>query len=92
MCSIAGVFPPIRSFAARDAAFAAVRRMNAVLAHRGPDGDEVWVASVGFCILGHRRLSAIGTSGAGKQPMLSHDGRRVIAFNGEIYNYRELRR
>ncbi len=60
-----------------------------VMAHRGPDGSGVWTASgVG---LGHRRLSIIDLAGS-PQPMHSADGRAAIVFNGEIYNYRELRR
>ena len=59
-----------------------------VLAHRGPDGSGVWTTrGVG---LGHRRLSIIDLEGS-SQPMHSADGRAVIVFNGEIYNYRELR-
>lgn len=60
-----------------------------VMAHRGPDGSGVWTsAGVG---LGHRRLSIIDLAGS-PQPMASADDRAVITFNGEIYNYRELRR
>lgn len=60
-----------------------------VMAHRGPDGSGVWTApGVG---LGHRRLSIIDLAGS-PQPMHSPDGRAAIVFNGEIYNYRELRR
>ncbi len=63
--------------------------MSDALAHRGPDGSGVWTAAgVG---LGHRRLSIIDLAGS-PQPMHSHDGRAVVSFNGEIYNYRELRR
>lgn len=59
------------------------------LIHRGPDGGGVWTApGVG---LGHRRLSIIDIAGS-PQPMHSEDGRAVIVFNGEIYNFRELRR
>ncbi len=58
------------------------------MAHRGPDGQGVWTApGVG---LGHRRLSIIDVGGS-PQPMLSSDGRSMIVFNGEIYNFRELR-
>jgi len=86
MCGIAGIFhcgtvkpvDPLR-----------VERMCDVLAHRGPDGSGVWTApGVG---LGHRRLSIIDLAGS-PQPMHSPDGRAAIVFNGEIYNFRELRR
>ncbi len=63
--------------------------MTEVLAHRGPDGSGVWTApGVG---LGHRRLSIIDVAGS-PQPMMSASERLVISFNGEIYNFRELRR
>lgn len=86
MCGIAGIFncsepAPVDPVA--------VTRMCDALAHRGPDGSGVWNASgVG---LGHRRLSIIDLEGS-PQPMLSADGRAAIVFNGEIYNFRELRR
>ncbi len=86
MCGIAGIFhaetpkpvDPVR-----------VERMCDALIHRGPDGAGVWTDhGVG---LGHRRLSIIDVAGS-PQPMHSADGRAVIVFNGEIYNFRELRR
>lgn len=66
-------------------------RMNERLAHRGPDGQGLWKSHNGNVVLGHRRLAIIDTSSGGHQPMLSGDGRFVISFNGEIYNYQELR-
>jgi len=66
-----------------------VRRINTVTKHRGPDGTGVFVAD--GISLGHNRLAIIDLSPAGAQPMKSADGRFVISFNGEIYNYRELR-
>ena len=63
--------------------------MTAALAHRGPDGEDCLVdGPVG---LGHRRLAIIDLTPAGKQPMRDGSGRYVITYNGEIYNYRELR-
>src|ERR1041384_2250765 len=64
--------------------------------HRGRDDQGVWVsepidASGRRACLGHRRLAIIDTSPGGHEPMLSHDGRYVLTFNGEIFNYRELR-
>src|SRR5882724_11383478 len=69
--------------------------MLTAIEHRGRDDEGVWTSSPvsdgqRVC-LGHRRLSIIDTSNAGHEPMVSHDGRFVITFNGEIYNYRELR-
>ena len=65
-----------------------VENMTRVLTHRGPDDSGIFRGpGIG---LGHRRLSIIDLS-SGHQPMLSHDDRYVIVFNGEIYNYRDLR-
>ncbi len=86
MCGIAGIF---HCSTPKPVDPARVERMCAVLAHRGPDGSGVWTApGVG---LGHRRLSIIDLQGS-PQPMHSADGRAAIVFNGEIYNFRELRR
>ena len=65
-----------------------LRRMTDRLAHRGPDAEGFWSGEGVF--LGHRRLSILDLAG-GAQPMTSADGRRVIVFNGEIYNFAELR-
>jgi asparagine synthase (glutamine-hydrolysing) len=65
--------------------------MAATLAHRGPDDESAWADPGAGIALGFRRLAIIDTSPAGRQPMVSADGRYVIAYNGEIYNYRELR-
>ncbi len=63
--------------------------MNGRLSHRGPDDEGVW--QEGPVALGHRRLSIIDLSAAGHQPMISVCGRYVMVFNGEVYNFRELR-
>jgi len=70
---------------------AAVRRMNATITHRGPDGDGVWVDGSAGVALAHRRLAIVDLSPLGRQPMESADGRWVIAYNGEIYNFQDLR-
>ncbi len=67
----------------------ALRSMNDAIAHRGPDGEGTWNNEHAY--LGHRRLAIIDLSDAGKQPMFSYDGRYVLVYNGEIYNYKELR-
>jgi asparagine synthase (glutamine-hydrolysing) len=65
--------------------------MTVRLAHRGPDADGHWVPADTPVALGHRRLSIIDLSATGAQPMWSANGRFIISFNGEIYNFRELR-
>lgn len=66
-----------------------IDKMTDVISHRGPDGKGLWVeGNVGF---GHRRLSIIDLSSEGHQPMTSFDQRYIITYNGEIYNFKELR-
>jgi asparagine synthase (glutamine-hydrolysing) len=85
VCGLAGVLE--RDGRAADERL--LRRMTDILAHRGPDGDGFWTdGPVG---LGHRRLAIIDLV-TGDQPMVSDDGRVALVFNGEIYNFRELRR
>jgi len=89
MCGIAGYLHPPGSYGARDRLKSALELMRA----RGPDdrGIEVHATQWGEIGLGHTRLSIIDLSSGGHQPMHSSDGRYAIVFNGEIYNYRELR-
>ena len=85
MCGIAGIF---HLDTAKPVDAGRVRRMTDSLAHRGPDGSGVWTApGIG---LGHRRLSIIDLDG-GAQPMASADDRFIVSFNGEIYNFQEVR-
>lgn len=86
MCAIAGIIGP----AAHDAPV--LGAMLAAVAQRGPDDCGVWFDRAAAVALGHRRLSIVDLSPAGAQPMRSADGRFVLTFNGEIYNFRELRR
>jgi asparagine synthase (glutamine-hydrolysing) len=67
------------------------RAMIKAQEHRGPDDNGLWISEGGDCVLGHNRLSIIDLSSAGHQPMFSADGNLVIIFNGELYNYIELR-
>ena len=65
--------------------------MAGALVHRGPDDQGVWISEDGRLGLGHRRLAIVDLSPLGHQPMTSHDGRWVLCFNGEFYNYQDLR-
>lgn len=85
MCGIAGLV----NLDGTPASPVVLRRMTDAIAHRGPDGEGQWIEeNVG---LGHRRLAIIDLSPAGHQPMIGADHRYVLSYNGEIYNYRELR-
>ncbi|WP_083329143.1 asparagine synthase (glutamine-hydrolyzing) [Marinobacter salinus] len=88
MCGLAG-FMRLSATPNRDAHQSWVNRMGESIIHRGPDAGGSYLDS--HIALAHRRLSILDLSDAGNQPMTSASGRYVIAFNGEIYNYRELR-
>ncbi|HKV49944.1 MAG TPA: asparagine synthase (glutamine-hydrolyzing) [Gemmatimonadaceae bacterium] len=90
MCGVTGLL----TNRATDAATLAtqVRRMMDPIAHRGPDDEGIWVRPEAGVALGFRRLAILDVSELGHQPMSSGSGRFTIVFNGEIYNYRELRR
>ena len=90
MCGIAGAWSPVPRDGA-DELHALGRRMGDTIAHRGPDDAGTWAEPDAGLVLSHRRLSIIDLSPEGHQPMVSASGRWVIAFNGEIYNHRELR-
>jgi asparagine synthase (glutamine-hydrolysing) len=88
MCGICGVVSPGGSAIA--ALPERLAHMNALQAHRGPDGEGHWVHPFGIAGLGHRRLSIIDVA-SGAQPMRDEASGCVLTYNGEIYNYRELR-
>lgn len=67
----------------------AIQKMTDAIAHRGPNSQGVWHDE--HCFLGHRRLSIIDLSEAGNQPFFSQDGRYVMVYNGELYNYKEIK-
>jgi len=85
MCGITGIF----HLNDRPASPVLLKRMTDEIAHRGPDGEGQYVD--GAIGLGHRRLAILDLTDAGHQPMQSPDGRFVLTYNGEVYNYRELR-
>jgi asparagine synthase (glutamine-hydrolysing) len=70
---------------------ASVGRMIAGIRHRGPDDEGIWTSADGRCAFGHARLSIIDLSPSGHQPMIDPDTGAVVVFNGEIYNFQELR-
>ena len=90
MCGIAGFLEPSRNRGVEDCE-EITRRMVSTLAHRGPDDEGTWADAEAGVALGHRRLAILDLSAEGHQPMRSADGRYVLAFNGEIYNFRALR-
>lgn len=85
MCGIAGIF----NTDGRETSDRHIRNMTRAIAHRGPDGDGHWIHQ--SVALGHRRLSIIDLSDAGAQPMHTRDGRYTLIYNGEVYNFMELR-
>jgi asparagine synthase (glutamine-hydrolysing) len=91
MCGIAGMIDWGAATSA-DALRSIGEAMTETVRHRGPDAGAVWVEAEGGVALGQRRLAIIDLSPGGAQPMHSADRRYVITFNGEIYNYRDIRR
>jgi asparagine synthase (glutamine-hydrolysing) len=85
MCGIAGIF----DLSGAPAPPAVLQRMTDAIAHRGPDGEGHYTD--GPLGLGHRRLAVIDLSAAGRQPMATEDGRFLLSYNGEIYNFQEIR-
>ena len=91
MCGIAG-FWDLAGRTSKERLERIVGRMAGSLRHRGPDGTGVWADAEAGVALGHRRLAILDLSPTGQQPMLSHCGRFTVIFNGEIYNFHELRK
>lgn len=89
MCGLAGFVGPGRHIAAGQAI---AEDMAAALVSRGPDEQGIWLADDGVIGLAHRRLAVVGLGPDGRQPMASASGRWIIAYNGEIYNFQQLRK
>src|SRR4030067_3197307 len=85
MCGIAGIF----NLNGEPASPVILRKMTDAIAHRGPDGEGFYTDS--FVGLGHRRFAIIDLSPAGHQPMATEEGNYIITYNGEVYNFQELR-
>ena len=91
MCGIAGFLDRSGQYSG-DCLQRLVTAMTDAIAHRGPDDSGAWQDPASGIVLGHRRLSIIDLSTEGHQPMTGPGGNQVIVFNGEIYNFQELRR
>lgn len=90
MCGLAG-YINYSGKAKGDALERDITHMLGAIAHRGPDDYGHWLDETKGIVLGHRRLSVIDTSEHGHQPMMSASGRYVLVYNGELYNYPELK-
>jgi len=85
MCGITGIL----NFNNSPVEYEILKKMTDSISHRGPDGEGFYIdKNIGF---GHRRLSIIDLSDAGSQPMISMNGRYILSYNGEVYNFKELR-
>lgn len=85
MCGIAGIF----NTNGAAVSISQVKKMTDEIKHRGPDGEGIWTDSnIG---LGHRRLAIIDLSPSGHQPMQTDDGRYILTYNGEVYNFQNIR-
>ena len=91
MCGIAGICD-VYSTRGADWLKRNVEAMTNKIRHRGPDGAGIWTDADLSLVFGHRRLAILDVSDKGRQPMLSQSGRYVIVFNGEIYNFEEIRK
>jgi len=86
MCGIAGIVGHTLN---NEIHTRAIKKMTDAIAHRGPNSEGIWNDE--HCFLGHRRLSIIDLSEAGNQPFVSQDGRYIMVYNGELYNYKAIK-
>ena len=85
MCGIVGLI----NYDGLEVTFSSLKGMTDAISHRGPDGEGHWYeGGVGF---GHRRLAIIDLSEEANQPMISSDQRYILTYNGEVYNFKEIR-
>ena len=90
MCGIAGIL--INNQNNEDINFESIlKKMGIFIKNRGPDSSNKWISKKDGIAMLHTRLAIIGLGISGNQPMISHDGRYVMSFNGEIYNYKSIR-
>lgn len=87
MCGIAGIF----RFSNKEVNIIEIRKLTDAIKYRGPDGEGCWIHPKRFLGLGHRRLSILDLNDSGAQPMQYGDGRLTIVYNGEIFNFDEIR-
>ena len=86
MCGIVGEI----DFTGKSVLKSTIKKMTDIIKHRGPDGEGQWIENnIG---LGHRRLAIIDKSSLGNQPMFSENKRWILSYNGELYNYKEIRK
>ena len=90
MCGLVGYYNITKKYN-EDEIIASLNRGLDLIAHRGPDGSQIWTNELKTLFLGHTRLSIIDLAG-GSQPITSHDGRVSIAINGEFYDYKNIRK
>ena len=86
MCGITGI---VGNTINSDVYQTAIQKMTNAIDHRGPNSQGLWNDE--HCLFGHRRLSIIDLSEAGNQPFISQDGRYILIYNGELYNYKDLK-
>ncbi|MCQ2080760.1 MAG: asparagine synthase (glutamine-hydrolyzing) [Lachnospiraceae bacterium] len=86
MCGIVGLLN-CKNTAPQD-----IEAMKNRMIHRGPDSEGTYISEDGMVALGHRRLAIVDITPTGAQPMISHNGRYVMVFNGEIYNHRDIKK
>src|SRR6266571_925264 len=86
MCGIAGYISLNNSISRQQ-----LLRATSIVTHRGPDADGFYSSEDGTVGLGHRRLSVLDLSTSANQPMISADSRYIIVYNGELYNFKELK-